>query len=105
MKLPVPSSGRHLHQESTLILGDFLHGATHEVTNIDDTSVLTRAAGMQGNDALAVKPRRETLLEMPDLTSNELERTHLWGQSGCRSTYQEASFPQRVMTSRPALGR
>ena len=70
MKLLVMSGGRHPYEESTPILEGFLKGAGHDVTVMEDASILADATGMSAYDALVFNTRRENL---PDFGDWEME--------------------------------
>ena len=84
MKLLVMSGGRHPYEESTPILEGFLKGAGHEVTVMEDASVLADAAGMGAYDALVFNTRRENLPDFGDweLASPEKEGLKRYIKSG-----------------------
>jgi hypothetical protein len=60
------------YHESTLILGDFLFRAGHEVTITEDALVLAHAADMSRYDALVFNTRREDLPDVRDLNFLQL---------------------------------
>jgi type 1 glutamine amidotransferase len=66
MKLLVISGGRHPYAESTPVLEGFLEGAGHDVTIMEDASILADAAGMGVYDALVFNTRRENLPDFGD---------------------------------------
>ena len=66
MKLLVMSGGRHPYEESTPILEGFLKGAGHDVTVMEDASILADSAGMGAYDALVFNTRRENVPDFGD---------------------------------------
>ncbi len=66
MKLLVLSGGRHPYEESTPVLESFLKGAGHDITILEDASVLADASKMSAYDALVFNTRRENLPDFGD---------------------------------------
>ncbi len=77
MKLLVMSGGRHPYHESTPILEGFLKGAGHDVSVMEDASVLTDSAAMSGYDALVFNTRRENLPDFGEWALSEAEQNGL----------------------------
>ena len=77
MKLLIMSGGRHPYEESTPILEGFLEGAGHNVTVMEDASILADAAGMGAYDALVFNTRRENLPDFGDWELAEPEKEGL----------------------------
>jgi len=86
MKLLVMSGGRHPYEESTPILEGFLEGAGHDVTIMEDASILADAEGMNTYDALVFNTRRENLPDFGDweLAASEKEglKSYIRGGKG-----------------------
>ena len=86
MKLLVMSGGRHPYEESTPILEGFLEGAGHDVTSMEDASILADAEGMNTYDALVFNTRRENLPDFGDweLAASEKEglKSYIRGGKG-----------------------
>ena len=77
MKLLVISGGRHPYAESTPVLEGFLEGAGHDVTIMEDASILADSAGMGVYDALVFNTRRENLPDFGDWELAEPEKEGL----------------------------
>ena len=66
MKLLVLSGGRHPYEESTPVLEGFLKGAGHDITILEDASILADASKMSAYDALVFNTRRENVPDFGD---------------------------------------
>ncbi len=66
MKLLVLSGGRHPYEESTPVLEGFLKGAGHDITILEDASVLADVSKMSAYDALVFNTRRENVPDFGD---------------------------------------
>ena len=77
MKVLVMSGGRHPYEESTPILEGFLKGAGHDVTVVEDATVLADSSGMSAYDALVFNTRRENLPDFGDWELQDSEKEGL----------------------------
>ena len=66
MKLLALSGGRHPYEESTPVLEGFLKGAGHDITILEDASILADASKMSAYDALVFNTRRENVPDFGD---------------------------------------
>ena len=74
MKLLVISGGRHPYHESTPVLEGFLKAAGHDVTIMEDASILGRSGDMAQFDSLVFNTRRENVPDFGDSTLTADER-------------------------------
>ena len=84
MKLLVMSGGRHPYEESTPVLEGFLRGAGHDITVLEDASILADASKMRAYDAVVFNTRRENLPDFGDweLAAREKEGLKSYIRSG-----------------------